>query len=208
MVEKILVYRDQKEVDLAMRDYRKAVTHCQRVVDFLKEYDVTIDLIQVKHLIKNNGDTDIFITPLNDIPKALRSMVETHNNELKEAFKAIATNARKAIFEKSMYPIDFSKLVLSDGIVSMSEETKQEAVDLCSIYIDTESRKRVYEKSLAVLQAVKDLEDELNNNPKQNLNGWRLQAISPHGSSFDVGLIKVGFDGKLELSGELFKYIV
>lgn len=207
-MKKILVYRDNNEVEAATSDYRRAVIHSQKIIDFLKEHDISVDLNQVQALIKNSRNIATLFTPTVDLPKALRAVIQADNEKRIEELEVIVVDAKNAIFGNSNYPVDFSKLVLINGTVSMTEEAKQEAIERGSIYIDTDGRRAVYEKALAVQKAIEELQEEINNNPKKNINGWRLSGISPYGSSFDVGLLKVGYKGDVELSGDLFEHIV
>lgn len=210
MENKILVYQDTHKIDDAMRDYRKAVTHLQSIVEFLKKQNISIDLMQLKSLIRSDRHIDALfvVQEYKSLPMALKAVVQADNERLIQELKTITIEARKVIHEESIYPVDFSKLKLINSVVSMTDEAKHEAVEIGSVYIDTDSRKAIYEKALAAKTALEDLQKAIADNPKKNVTNWRLYGITPYGSPFDVGLLKVSSDGEIELSGELFEHLV
>lgn len=208
MEERILVYREKKDVEAYKSDYERARIHSQKIIDFLKNQNIELSLNLVRSLIKESFP----IAPLfqnrdkkklQELPEALKKLVESDNNKLIQECNALIQAAQKSMNENDQHHVDFSKLDLIDGKVIITDEAIKEAEDLGSIYVDTDSRKKVYEKALAAKKALEELDQtikEVYSNPDP------VRGIAPR-SGQGARILNVDYDGEVELDGYFLKYI-
>ena len=208
MEERILVYRDKKDVEAYKSDYERARIYSQKIIDFLKNQNIEVSLNLVRSLIKESFP----IAPLfqnrdkkklQELPEALKKLVESDNNKLIQECNALIQAAQKSMNENDQHHVDFSKLDLIDGKVIITDEAIKEAEDLGSIYVDTDSRKKVYEKALAAKKALEELDQtikEVYSNPDP------VRGIAPR-SGQGARILNVDYDGEVELDGYFLKNI-
>lgn len=208
MEERILVYRDNKDVKAYKADYERARSHSQKIIDFLKNQNIEVSLNLIRSLIKENFPVAPLIQnrdkkKLQELPEALRKLVESDNNKLIQECNTLIQEAQRSMNENDQHHVDFSKLDLVDGKVSITDEAIKEAEDLGSIYVDTDNRKKVYEKALAAKKALKELDQtikEVYSDPDP------VRGIAPR-SGQGARILNVDYDGEVELDGYFLKYI-
>ncbi|MDD4822146.1 MAG: hypothetical protein PHI48_06270 [Bacteroidales bacterium] len=208
MEKRILVYRDEKDVKAYKSDYERARIYSQKIIDFLKNQNIEVSLNLVRSIIKENFP----IAPLfqnrdskklQDLPEALKRVVESDNNKLIRECNALIQEAKRSMGEHDQHHVDFLKLDLIDGKVIITDEAIKEAEDLGSIYVDTDNRKKVYEKALAAKKAL----DELDQTIKEVYDDIdRVRGIAPL-SGDGARILSVNYDGEVELDGYYLKYI-
>ena len=208
MEERILVYRDKKDVEAYKRDYERARIYSQKIFDFLKNQNIEVNLNLVRSLIKENFPVAPLIQnrdkkKLQELPEALKRLVESDNNKLIQECNALIQEAQRSMNENDQHHVDFSKLDLVDGKVIITDEAIKEAEDLGSIYVDTDNRKKVYEKALAAKKALEELDQtikEVYNDPDP------VRGITPR-SGQGARILNVDYDGEVEFDGYYLKYI-
>lgn len=206
MEEKILVYRDRKDVEAYKADYERARSHSQEIINFLKNQNIEVGFNLVWSLIKENFPVAPLIQnrdkeKLQGLPEALKKVVESDNNKVVQECNKLIQAAQKSMRENDQHYVDFSKLNLVDGRVIITDEAIKEAEDLGSIYVDTDNRRKVYEKALAAKKALEELDKtikEVCNDP--------VHGIAPH-SGQGARILNVDYDGEVELDGYYLKYI-
>ena len=208
MEERILVYRDKKDVEAYKSDYERARIYSQKIFDFLKNQNIEVSLNLVRSLIKENFPVAPLIQnrdkkKLQELPEALKKLVESDNNKLIQECNALIQGAQRSMNENDQHHVDFSKLDLIDGKVIITDEAIKEAEDLGSIYVDTDNRKKVYEKALAAKKALEDLDQtikEVYNDPDP------VRGIAPRRGQ-GARILNVDYDGEVEFDGYYLKYI-
>lgn len=208
MEKRILVYRDEKDVKAYKSDYERARIYSQKIIDFLKNQNIEVSLNLVRSLLKEN----LPVAPLfqnrdskklQDLPEALKRVVESDNNKLIQECNALIQEAKRSMGEYNQHHVDFLKLDLIDGKVIIIDEAIKEAEDLGSIYVDTDNRKKVYEKALAAKKALEELDQtikEVYSDPDP------VRGIAPR-SGQGARILNVDYDGEVELDGYYLKYI-
>lgn len=213
MENKILVYRDNKRAENYKSDYVRAQIHSQGIVDFLNKQKVSADLLLVKSLI--DGDTQAANIINNrekydNIPDALKKVVQEDNQNLIQELNNLVSKARAALFENSHHYVDFNKIILTDGRVSITDEAIKEAEDLASVYIDTDGRKKVYDKAIEAKKTLEDLQEAINSVAITGVaGGYHILPIVRNGSnSWNEGVLGLDDDGEITFNGESFSHIV
>ena len=206
MEEKILVYKDESEIINGKGFFEAVRINMQNLVDFFVMNEVEPTHTLVVYLINNNGSSkEIFQEKervlLKDIPKVLRSSANIGTAEsIKACDEIIAKVNRLLTCSDNARLIDFSKWIIENNKVIITKEAFKEFEDSCSIYIDTPSRKKVYEKAMAAKKALEELQVSLNNSN----GGKSLLAITQPNC---CGLLVVQHDGEIEMRPELFENI-
>ena len=135
------------------------------------------------------------------LPKTLNKAIHYQNTRVSQEFTA-AINEAEIMFNQNMiYGVDLNKLLLINGLISISDEALQEAEDRGSVYTDNENRKLIYEQALAAKKALEELQVSLNNSN----GGKSLLAITPPNC---CGLLVVQRNGEIEIMNQLFENIL
>ena len=204
MEEKILIYQDKEVIDNAIFDYRKAKAATQKIVDVLKKHKIETDMDLVVALINRETSVSSLVGVDNDnqdLPEALKKVIHDDNIQVIQEINA-AINEAEIMFNQNMiYGVDLNKLLLINGLISISDEALQEAEDRGSVYTDNENRKLIYEQALAAKKALEELQVSLNNSN----GGKSLLAITPPNC---CGLLVVQRNGEIEIMNQLFENIL
>jgi len=203
MEERILIYQDKEAVSYAISDYNKAKAATQKVVDVLIKHKIETDMDLVVALINRETSASSLIGNKNDnqdLPEALKKIIHDSNIQVIHEINEAINDAEIVFNQNMIYGVDLNKLLLINGLISISDEAKQEAEDRGSVYTDNENRKLIYEQALAAKKALEELQVSLNNSN----GGKSLLAITPPNCS---GLLVVQHDGEIEIIPELFENI-
>lgn len=213
MEERILVYKDEAEIRSGKGFFEAVKINMQSLVDFLLENEVEVTHTMVVNLINNNGSSKGIFQErerimLKDIPKILRSSANTGTAENIKACNEIIEKANRLLTcSDNARFIDFSKWVIKDNKVIITEEAFKDFEDSCSIFIDTPNRKKIYEKAVAVKEALEELNQLVSNAPQRGLgDGLKVKGIDISGD-FAFGILEVDRDGFAGLIGQHFGYI-
>lgn len=208
MEERILVYRDEKDVKAYKADYERARSHSQGIINFLKKQNIEVNLNLVGSLLKENRPVAPLFQnrdkeKLQELPEALKKLVESDNDKLIQECEELIQKAKGSMNDYNQHHVDFSKLDLIDGKVIINDEAIKEAEDLGSIYVDTDNRKKVYEKALAAKKALEELDQTIKgvySDPDP------VRGIAPR-SGQGARILNVDYDGEVKLDGYYLKYI-
>lgn len=200
MEEKILIYQDKEVISYAISDYKKAKAATQKVVDVLIKHKIETDMDLVVALINRETSASSLIGNNNysqGLPEALKKIIHDSNIQVIQEINE-AINEAEIMFNQNMiYGVDLNKLLLINGLISISDEALQEAEDRGSVYTDNENRKLIYEQALAAKKALEELQVSLNNSN----GGKSLLAITPPNC---CGLLVVQRNGEIEMRSVLF----
>lgn len=158
---------------------------------------------QAATLIKNREEYD-------NIPNALQKIIQEDNQNLIQELNNLVSKARAAILENSHHDVDFKKIILTNGKVLITDEAIKEAENLGSVYIDTDGRKKVYDKAIEAKKALDDLQKAINSTTITGVaDGFKILPIVRHGSnSWNYGVLGLDDDGEITFNGDSFNYIV
>ena len=223
MEAKILVYTDQGELFRMRSYYNTWAGHLQSLVDGLCELNITPSIENVKKLMNGEDlrslmeDSNV-AKHLSFLPKKLLNTIQnTVNNELEDEYnEKVGKLAIKLIHLNSSSDWGHLKIdhFMIDGkTVKITEECEQYIDNSCCVYVDTPSKKRVYDAYLKFMEAYNELEKTIKEAPKTPnpspagalslVDHNRLKALGDYGSYSLVWLN----GGELELVGYRFEDI-
>lgn len=223
MEDKILVYTDQEKHDRMRGYYNSWTRNLQSLVNGLCELSITPSLENVKKLM-NGEDLRSFMEDsnvakhLSFLPKKLLNTIQnTVNNELEEEYNEKVGDLAKRLIHLNTSS-DWGRLNIDhfriDGeTVKITEECELFINNSCCVYVDTPSKKRVYDAYLKFIEAYNELEKTIKEAPKTSnpnfgaslcyIDHNKLKALGGYGS---YSLVVLN-DGELELVGYRFEDI-
>jgi hypothetical protein len=215
MEEKILVHKYESEIRSGKGFYEAVRINIQELVDFLVENEVEPTLNMVVGLIRSNRSSKALFEErerqiLKDVPKILRSSVNTGTAENIKACDEIIQRANRLLtYSDNSRLIDFSKWSIENNKVIITEAVFKELEESSSIYIDTPSKKAIYEKAIAAKKALEDLNQAVINVSQRGLgDGLKVIGIAPANRLLTFSILEVHGNGDVELIGERFDNIL
>lgn len=226
MEERILVYK-KPDYQKWLHFYKFRLKELQELVDGMKQLSIEPTLENLKRLLNGEElhhlsvETDIE-KHLSFLPKKLKaSLKEAAAKELKEEYQEklgkkveIFTHVYQSKYVDTVSLGGLCKdIEIIDGVVSLTEDCKNNLDRSYNVYIDSPGRKSVYEAYLKFMDAYNELEKVIKEAPKtpnQSYMGHTygadhnsLRALGIDGS---YSLVELD-GGKLHLNGIMFSDI-
>jgi hypothetical protein len=214
MDDRILVYLDKERADHARSDYYRTVNRVQKIIDFLKSHEIECDIEHAQEIIENNDMAENFIKkqmPVHteSLPEAVRKLIDNNTDQVIKELNKIALDARESISNNCYHKVDYRKLEMMNDKVAISDEAFKECYDYGAVYIDTESRAKVYNCAQTALKALGNLQKSVDEAEKRGIMpGYHINGINRDILSYGSSILIVDEDGEVHLNGEIFQNIV
>lgn len=215
MDDKILVCLNNKKVASAQSDYKRVANRIQKIIDFLKSHDMKCDIEHAQCIIEKEGMSETFIKKempeyTENLPEAVRNLIDSNTDKVINELKKIAMEARESITNNCYHKVNYKKLKMVDDKVTISDEALEECQDFGAVYLDTITRKKVYNLAETALKALENLQKGVDEAEiKGVVPGYPFNAINRDLSmGYGTSVLIVNKDGKVHLNREAFQNIV
>ncbi|MDH6357632.1 hypothetical protein [Parabacteroides sp. PF5-9] len=221
MENKILIDRDERAIKDTKNLHNVAVVNLQKIADELKaigvepSYDLVISTVRfdgksidLENILKGMANEEIQKVPA--LEEIIQKKYSEHSKRIKDlgvrAYNSINHYTPTPFYDPN--PVEFSRLCIENGKVSITPERLIEIEDECSVYVDSESRNQIFEKMQKVIESVKDLQESLNSAQKKGLDQYaKFYAVAPMNTS-SLSILAVDHDGEVSINSKNFGFII
>lgn len=222
MEERILVWKNEVEYNKVDIQYQVVRKTMQEIADGLKSLGVSPNFGHIKSLLHDEDLSNVVAEKstseyFEKLPKVMQKAIKDmfHKESKDEYAKAVGDKAAKLRFlmHRIDSMVDMSFFTMEDGEIILSPDYIKRIEQLYCVYVDTPGKRKVYEKWLELLDAVKEFDEAVKNAPKREptqneqvacIRGEYLKSIL-YPDNFSLG--KVRDNGEFVLNGEYFDWI-
>lgn len=221
-MEKVCVYSDTQNITKAITWYKYVAVKLQELADLFIEADIVPTIGKLQNLYNGSSLCGLIDESCenqgvnNKMPRLVRELTR---KDATQKVDSIKEKAAKEIITDS-WGIEWEFYQVNNGKVEIRSDYKEILTDRFSIYIDTESRKAVYDKWLILEKALKDFNQAVADAPKEStfydnmvkINNPFAEKYNPQymgGLSLPdhFALARLEPDGTAVLKGENFGHI-
>lgn len=221
-MEKVCVYRDSESLTRTITWYEYVSGWLQELSDLFTDANIVPTISKLQNLFNGSNlwglvDESCTNQGIGKMPKRVQELIREDSAKKVDTIKEKASNL---INKPNSNPIEWEFYQVNNGKVEIRSDYKEILTDRFSIYIDTESKKAVYDKWLILEKACKEFNQAVAEAPKVctfyesmvKINHLSADLYNPQylmGLAVPdrFSLARLDPDGSIVLKGKNFEYI-
>ena len=220
-MEKVCVYRDSESLTKTITWYEYVSGRLQELSDLFTDANIVPTISKLQNLFNGSNlwglvDESCTNQRVGKMPKRVQELIREDSAKKVDAIKEKAAK----LIKTNSNAIEWEFYQVNNGKIEIRSDYKEILADRFSIYIDTESKKAVYDKWLILEKALKEFNQAVAEAPKVSTFYDSMVKINhPSADLYNpqylmglavpdrFSLARLDPDGSVVLKGKNFEYI-